>query len=288
MCNTRYERVVVIGYGWITGEVVKNIYEHRNSYGYSLEYIEHEVHEFGTVKSFCKENNILSSTIEDKEELTSYLSDICELTLIISASSNYLIPKKVLNKDNIVAINFHNALLPMYPGRNAPSWVIYENEKETGITWHYVTDAVDAGNIIIQKKISINNDIKAYELANELMILAYEAFKECIDDVLTDKVESIEQTVAHNRKMYLSKDIPGGGCFSENDSWEYIYRLLRSVDYAKYNIFPPVTGILNGQKVQIVRYKIVDKQNAKNGEGFWLIPADDDKYLQIKYRIINN
>ena len=75
--------------------------------------------------------------------------------------------KKIVSSENIVIINFHNALLPELPGRNAPSWSIYEGKDYTGITWHYVTEGVDEGDIIVQKKCDVTADIRAYELVSK-------------------------------------------------------------------------------------------------------------------------
>lgn len=279
-----FQNVYVIGYGFVVTEVLKCVSALSDKYSYNIEYIEHEVHEFNTAKTYCKDNGIISCTIEDKKLLEAKFMSIEEKSLIISASNNYLFPKSVLDKDNITVINFHNALLPKFPGRNAPSWVIYEGEEETGITWHYVTSRVDAGNIIIQKKVPIDPDVRAYELANVLMNLAYEAFAECYEDVLNETVQVVEQVVSDNRKMYLSKEVPGNGSFCVNDSWEDIYRLLRATDYAKYDIFPSVTTVIDGEEVTVLRYKIVETGKAKSGEGFLLYDINEDHVLQIKYK----
>lgn len=282
--KVNYKRVIVIGYGAVTCDVLKLVHEYSSKYEYSVEYIEHEVHDFNLSKKYCIEQNILMNTIEEKSALTEYLDGINEKTLLISASNNYLIPSKILDNEYVRAINFHNALLPKFPGRNAPSWVIYEGEKVTGITWHYVTSRVDAGNIIIQKEIDIEDDIKAYELAGKLMTLAYEAFSEVYEDVLFDRVNASVQSVSDHRKMYLSKDVPGNGYFDVNDSWDNIYRLLRATDYAKYDIFPSITTTVNGDKVIVSRYKLVDKDKAKSGEDYLIYEADNNRVLQIKYK----
>jgi len=283
-----YKRVIVIGYGAVTGEVLKLVHDLSHKYGYLTEYIEYEVHDFNTAKKYCAEENITMNTLEEKELVTEYLGGINEKTLIISASNNYLIPKNILDMDYVTAINFHNALLPKFPGRNAPSWVIYEGEERTGITWHYVTSRVDAGKIIIQKEIDIDSDVKAYELAGKLMTIAFEAFSECIEGVLTDSIEGFSQTLQDKRKMYLSKDIPQEGKFDITDSWDSIYRLLRATDYGKYDIFPPVKTVIDGKAVLVIRYKLVEKDKAKSGEGFLNINADNGRVLQIKYKYVDN
>ena len=134
-----------------------------------------------------------------------------------------------MGRENITIINFHNALLPNYPGRNAPSWVIYRGEAQTGITWHYVTAGVDEGNIIIQKTCEIGPDTKAYELAEKLMDLACEGYFACFDAVLEEGVEAKAQELLPERKLYRSTQMPGDGFLDLGEEPEKIYRLLRSV-----------------------------------------------------------
>lgn len=54
-------------------------------------------------------------------------------------------------------INVHPSLLPKYPGMDLDvhAAVIKADEKESGMTIHYVDEKVDHGEIILQKKISI-------------------------------------------------------------------------------------------------------------------------------------
>ena len=54
-------------------------------------------------------------------------------------------------------LNVHPSLLPKYAGgmdTNVHEQVIENNDKETGCTIHFVTDELDAGPILIQKKIT--------------------------------------------------------------------------------------------------------------------------------------
>jgi len=282
----RYTKVCVIGYGKITGEVLKYVYSLKHKYGYIPYYIEHEVHDFNTAVSYCKSNDIAYFKITDKRDLTDFFGNEAENTLIISASNNYIFPEEVVEKENIKIINFHNALLPDFPGRNAPSWAIFEGAKYTGITWHYVNAKVDAGNIICQKRTEISADIKAYELAGILMELAFTAFVECFDSVILDNCVTSVQQIPCNRKMYHSYDIPQKACFDIQDNAADIYRLLRAIDYGKSGIFPSAKTEINGKIVIITRYKIVDLQKAKHEEGYIQLNIYDHKCLQLKYKEI--
>lgn len=283
MSTCDFKRVIVIGYGRVTGEVIARVNELRDKYGYDLKYIEYEVHEFNQALKYCVENGLNYTTIPDKTALTDMFMALEEKTLIISASNNYLFPGQLVEKDNITVINFHNALLPKFPGRNAPSWVIYEGEEETGITWHYVNADVDAGSIIIQKRTVITEDTKAYELADTLMKLATEAFNESIEAVLTATVQTISQEVLPERRIYKSKEVPGDARFAITDKTEDIYRLLRSIDYGKNDIFPQATTEVSGKRVRILRYKRIPAEKVSEKENTLFLKFTTGDYLQLKY-----
>ena len=284
--ETEFQRIVVIGYGKAAGEILKYIADRQADYGYRLEFIEHEQQPLSVTKKICEERGVSFSTLPDKRELGAYLGGIQEKTLIVSASNNYLFTASLVERAGITIINFHNALLPDYPGRNAPSWVIYHDEKRTGITWHYVTAGVDEGNIIIQKTCGIGPDTKAYELTEQLMDLAYEGFIECFDAVLGESVEAKPQMFSPQRRMYRSSEVPGEGCLDLREEPEKIYRLLRSVDYGKTGVFPPLQTTVEGKRAEVLRYRKVSPEKKKEETGaIYLLLADGD-FLKIKYRML--
>ena len=133
---TAFQRIIIIGYGKVAGEILTYVKERQKNFGYRINFIEHEVHSFSVTEKICKENDIPFLRIEDKKELALYFREVQEKTLIVSASNNFLFPKELVEKEDITIMNFHNALLPDYPGRNAPSWVMSGGEETTGITWH--------------------------------------------------------------------------------------------------------------------------------------------------------
>lgn len=284
--NTVLRKIVILGYGKVTGEVLQFVYDKQKEYGYELEFIEHEVHPLSITEKICAENEIPFSRITDKKELAALLDKITEKTLIISASNNFLFPASLVEKEHITIINFHNALLPEYPGRNAPTWAIYMGESQTGITWHYVTAGVDEGNIIIQKHCAIGDDTKAYELTEQLMDLAGEAFRESFALVMAQSVDAKPQGFDPKRRMYRSYEVPSEGFFDLTDRPEDIYRLLRSVDYGKNDIFPPMRTKVDGKEAEILRYRKIVPDKRKDEEGFLYLPLGED-LLKMKYRYIN-
>lgn len=285
--NTAFQRIVILGYGKVTGEVLQYVCEQKAEYGYQMEFIEHEIHPFSITEQICAAHGIPYRRITEKKELVSYLDQIAEKTLIISASNNFLFPASLVEKPHITIINFHNALLPDYPGRNAPTWAIYRGEKKTGITWHYVTAGVDEGSIIIQKTCEITPEMKAYELTGQLMDLASEAFRESFAQIMAQSVAAREQGFDPGRRMYRSSEVPADGIFAMTDRPEDIYRLLRSLDYGKNEIFPPVRTRIDGREAEVLRYRRIPADKRRDGEGLFYLPLDKNSLLKIKYHFVS-
>jgi phosphoribosylglycinamide formyltransferase-1 len=81
---------------------------------------------------------------------------------------------KVLSRDfikkfNGKVINIHPSLLPKYKGLNTHSRAIKNKEKFSGCTVHYVTEKLDSGKIIIQKKIKITKNDTPATLAKKVL-----------------------------------------------------------------------------------------------------------------------
>lgn len=80
-------------------------------------------------------------------------------------------------------LNVHPSLLPKYAGgmdMNVHEEVIKNRDMETGCTIHFVTEKVDSGPILIQKKCSVNINDTPDSLKKKVQILEGEAFIDAI------------------------------------------------------------------------------------------------------------
>lgn len=266
--KSRFETVIVIGYGKTAGDVLRYVAEHQETYGYGTVFIEYETHTMSKLETMCHEVGASYEQIADKRELTERLTGISIPALIVSAGNYYLFPKAVVEKSNLEIINFHSALLPKFPGRNAQSWAIYEGEKTAGATWHYVTAGVDSGAIIAQRETPVTEDIRAYELTRDIMVKATEAFQSFFEELLVRHIEGRPQRLPEGeRKIYYSWELPGGGVCSVDDPAEDIYRMLRAMDYGRSDIFPPVRiRLADGMEAEVTRYRKTPAEHLCDGQ----------------------
>ena len=114
-------------------------------------------------------NEKVSSEQKIIEILFKYKIDVIFLAGFMRILSPYMI-----NKFNKPIINIHPSILPKYKGMAAIEQAYNSNDKEIGITIHYVNEEVDSGEIIIQKTIPLNREKGIDFIENEIHELEHE------------------------------------------------------------------------------------------------------------------
>lgn len=283
-----YDDVIVIGCESSCANVLAELVSRREQWGYTLHYFEYEPYSTALFERICRENHVAHECFHfNKAELTRRLCMCENRTLILSVRNTYLFPRKVVEKTNIDILNCHSALLPKYPGRNSQTWAIYCGERVSGPTWHWINEDVDARHILWQRECTIGEDTKAYELTKSIAALGQVGFCEIIDRILDGTAQAYPQPYADGeRRVYLSKEIPGNGHFSLNDDPQYIYRLLRSVDYGPQRVFPKMRTVSECMgDVEVVRYKKCPTEDDMHLSDEWTrIPYDKGYDLLLKLR----
>merc|ERR1712130_1036740 len=56
------------------------------------------------------------------------------------------------------ALNFHPSLLPKHRGCMAGFWVIFDGDKETGVTCHRMVAKFDEGNYVHQERVTVSEE----------------------------------------------------------------------------------------------------------------------------------
>ncbi len=126
----------------------------------------------------------------NSDEIIKILKDL-KIDLIVLAGFLLLLPKKILDAFPDKIVNIHPALLPKYGGKgmygmNVHKAVIENNEKETGITIHYVNDKYDEGAIIYQAKCKIETNDTPEIIAEKIHLLEYEFYPNIIEKIINE------------------------------------------------------------------------------------------------------
>jgi methionyl-tRNA formyltransferase len=92
-----------------------------------------------------------------------YLRDQ-NVDLVVSIACPQIVREDLLDCPPEGVINIHGALLPKYRGKLPSFWVLANGEEKTGVTVHYMNEALDDGPIIVQEEVPIRPDDTLHSL----------------------------------------------------------------------------------------------------------------------------
>jgi len=183
------------------------------------------------LKQYCKReglelelsNNVNSLNIVKKIEKI-------KPEIIFNINSFQIIRKKLIEIPSDGIINFHNGPLPKYRGVNVCSWAILNGEKIYGVSWHYVEEAIDSGDIVAQKFFSLSGDETACSLILKCVDEGVLLFKEFFSLLLEEKVTAVSQD-SSNSSHYKRRDIPHAGILNYEWNFGKFDSFIRGLDF---------------------------------------------------------
>ena len=92
-----------------------------------------------------------------------------KIEFICLAGFMKILSKNFIRKFDNKIINIHPSLLPKYKGLNTHERAIKNKDEFAGCTVHYVTEKLDSGKIIMQKKIRIKTIDNTFSLAKKVL-----------------------------------------------------------------------------------------------------------------------
>ena len=166
--------------------------------------------------------------------------------LIAVVAYGRLLPKEILDYPEYGCVNIHGSLLPKYRGAAPIQWAVINGERQTGVTSMYMSEELDAGDIIDMRVI----EIKPGETSGEL----FERLAPIGGELLCDTVRSIEAGTAQRHPQdpslvtfapQLTKaDSPIDWCMPGN-------RIISKI--AGLNPWPIATAEVNGEIFKVFK-----------------------------------
>ncbi|MFT6716160.1 MAG: methionyl-tRNA formyltransferase [Saprospiraceae bacterium] len=208
-----------------------------------------------------------------------------ECEVFVSMSYNQIFRKRILDCTPMGIINCHAGKLPFYRGRNILNWALINDEKEFGITVHFVDEGIDTGDIILQRSYPIS-DSDSYKT---LLERAHDDCAEILSDALKQmcigQQKRIVQKEIHPAGFYCGIRGEGDEIIDWNSSSRDIFNFIRSIcspgpkarTYLKGNL---VTINASREIDQAPTYKSTAGQLiSKTSEGF--LVKTGDSYIEI-------
>lgn len=141
----------------------------------------------GAVKQFCLDHHI---PIFQPTKISTIFNELNELApdLIITCAYGQFIPQSIINIPKYKIVNVHASLLPKLRGGAPIHYAIINNEKETGITLMHTIKKMDAGNILFQRSIPINDQTTTKDLTLQLAELGADMIEDHLFDLLDENL----------------------------------------------------------------------------------------------------
>jgi methionyl-tRNA formyltransferase len=222
------------------------------------------------IKDLSQKNNLLFydwKTIKNRIEPFIKETDTTHIILI---SWGYLLPQKITRLLKSKMIVYHDSLLPKYRGFSPLPSALINGEKFFGFSVILAEEEMDKGNILLQKKFLLRNDIY---------------INEAIDFISKEYARTIPELIA------LLKNNSSG---KEQNDEEATYSIWRDIDDMQvdwsqsseeiYNFIralgPPYLGaysFLNGEKIYIYKSQVIEEVNfeIRNPGKIWKINNDE-------------
>lgn len=191
--------------------------------------------------------------------------------LIVTAAFGQILPKELLDTPRLGCVNVHASLLPAYRGGAPIHQCLIDGQEKTGVTIMYMAVKLDAGDIISQAELTIEDQDYTGLLFDKLSIVGRDLLKETLPSIIEGTNSRTPQdetkvTFAHN----ISRD-------QELVNWQQnsteIYNQVRGL-----HPWPVAYTKLNGDNVKIWWAQKSDK---KHSEVPGTVIAIDKEYFTV-------
>ena len=190
------------------------------------------------VAEYAKSHSILTLQPESSRS-DDFLSQLRSLApdLIFTAAYGQILSDDFLSIPSKGTINFHPSLIPKYRGATPVQAALLNGDKQTGITALFTVKALDAGDVILQKKFDIKDDETADVLMSRLFTECARSITEVLERVCDPHFKPSPQdpnAVTHCKKIQKSDGLvdwsqPADIIFSQYQgltSWPGIFTFM--------------------------------------------------------------
>lgn len=173
-----------------------------------------------------------------------------EADIYVVAAFGQILSKEILEIPKYGCVCIHASLLPKYRGAAPINWCIIDGEKETGITIMQMDEGIDTGDILTQKKVSIDEKETAESLFDKLSQAGAELIVETLPMIERGEAVAVKQddSLSSYAKM-MDKSL---GKVDWTKDAAFIERLVRGL-----NSWPSAFTSFQGKNVKLWRCDVV-------------------------------
>lgn len=191
-----------------------------------------------------------------------------EPDLIVTAAYGQIVPSELLEAPTHGAINVHASLLPKYRGGAPIHQAILDGETETGVTIMYMVDKLDAGDMIANTIVPIEETDTVGTLFDKLAVAGSDLLIKTLPAFLEGWIEAVPQderdvtfapNISRDREQ-LDWSQPGASIFNH----------IRGM-----NPFPTAYTLIAGERVKV----FASEKTSGSGEAGTIVRLEEDGFV---------
>ena len=206
-----------------------------------------------SVENFAKKKalNVRTPLTLDSDKEYDFMKNL-KPDIVVVIAYGKIIPKRFLNLAKYGFINVHASLLPKWRGAAPIQRSIMSLDSETGISVMKIVEELDAGPVMHQAKIAINENTNTQTLTQVLSQLGAKALLDSISKIENGKAKFKEQN--HNQATYAKKISKTEGKIEWNESAKKVLAKINGV-----NPNPGAWFEYKKERYKVWKAKIVNK-----------------------------
>jgi methionyl-tRNA formyltransferase len=243
------------------------------SYNHDKNYLYSDITSFDEI---CKNNNILHIKVDNINDQKNFeILKKIKPDIILVMGWSQIIKKPILNIPKYGVIGSHPTELPKYRGRAPIPWTIIKNLKTSALTFFFMDEGIDDGDILDQEIFLINKNDDSTSIYNKIIKLGK---KMIIKNLKLIENGTEKRTVQDVSKFleYWERRKPDDGLIDWNENAETIDRLIRA------STAPYPGSFTFFKNLKLIIWKSEYEENKKNRPGEILQINDNDVRVGTK------
>ena len=208
------------------------------------------------------------------EEIKKWNADVA-----VVVAFGQILSQEFLDSFKFGAVNVHGSLLPKWRGAAPIQRAIEAGDTVTGVCLQKMVKKLDAGPLIGERRIKLENHATATDLYSQLALLGCELLKtELVEYIHASRSLTVQDEALVTLAPKIEKE---ESLIQWTDTAEKIHNKVRA-----FSMGPGTYCLFHGKRLKIHETKVVDSAASKSQPGY-VVAADSEKlFLQTASGIL--
>ncbi|MBN1499634.1 MAG: methionyl-tRNA formyltransferase [Spirochaetes bacterium] len=148
--------------------------------------------------------------------------------IFVVVAFGYIIPESIFKMPRLGTVNLHPSLLPKYRGAAPVQWALINGENETGVTIQMVDEKLDSGDIVLQEKIPVSDEMNSSTLYDVILPLGADMLLKAVKGLDDGSIKPVPQN--HEEATYCRKIDKAAALINWSNSAGQIHNLVRGLN----------------------------------------------------------